>query len=333
MTRARTLPAVAAAAALLTAATCGDALDADPDAGSDPQRPAAGFPVTIENCGREATYDAPPERAVVVYQHTTEIMLALGLADRMAGTAYMDSAIRDDLADAYERVPELAERAPSREQVLAAEPDVVVAGWESAFEDDAASSRDSLAELGIDTYLSTGSCPDFPGAPSLDLVRTDVANLGAIFGVPDRAEELIADIEAPIAEVERSLAGAEPVDVFVYDSGTDRAMTPGGRENTTALIELAGGRNVFADLDDDWAEVSWEDVVARDPDVVLVLDYGDETVDEKEAFLRSHPVASTLRAVRDERFVVAELTDVVPGIRNGDAVAAMAAGFHPDRGT
>jgi iron complex transport system substrate-binding protein len=105
------------------------------------------------------------------------------------------------------------------------------------------------------------------------------------------------------------------------------AFTTGGRENTTALLELAGGRNVFADVDDDRVEVGWEDVVAREPDVVVVLDYGDETVEQKEDFLRSHPVASTLQAVQDERYVVVELTDVVPGVRNGDVVTAMADGF------
>jgi iron complex transport system substrate-binding protein len=329
VTRIRTTrpAAVVLATALLVTACGGD--DATPD--DTAAEAAGGFPVTIENCGTETTYDAPPERAVVIYHHTTEIMLALGLEDRMAGTAYMDSAIRGDFVDAYEQVPELAEESPSREQVLAAEPDIVVAGWPSAFEDDSAGSRQSLTDLGIDTYLSTGSCPDFHGTPGLDLMRDDITNLGAIFGVPDRAEDLIADIETPIADVEESLEGVEPVDVFVYDSGTDQAYTPGGRENTIALIELAGGHNIFADLDDDWADVSWEDVVAREPDVVLILDYGDETVDQKESFLRSHPVASTLRAVRDERFVVANLTDVVPGIRNGDVVAAMAAGFHPDQ--
>ena len=323
----RTVAALAAALLLATAACGGDDDTAGGGSDTGDAEAAGSFPVTVENCGTETTYAAPPEQAVVIYQHTTEIMLALGLEDRMVGTAYMDSAIRDDLVDAYETVPELAKESPSREQVLAAEPDIVVAGWPSAFEDDSAGSRESLAELGIDTYLSTGSCPDFAEDPSLDLVREDITEIGAIFGVPDRAEDLIATIEEPIAEVEASLDGVEPVDVFVYDSGTDQAYTTGGRENTTALVELAGGRNVFADVDDDWVEVSWEDVVAREPDVVLVLDYGDETIEQKEDFLRSHPVASTLQAVQDERYVVVELTDVVPGIRNGDVVTAMADGF------
>lgn len=88
---------------------------------------------------------------------------------------------------------------------------------------------------------------------------------------------------------------------------------------------------MFADVEENFTEVSWEDVVVRDPDAIVILDYGSEAAQDKVASLRTHPVASTLRAVREERFVVVELADVVPGIGNGDAVAAMAEGFHPGR--
>ncbi len=46
---------------------------------------AGGFPLTIENCGLTQTYAAPPQRAVTMNQHVTEVMLALGLQDRMVG--------------------------------------------------------------------------------------------------------------------------------------------------------------------------------------------------------------------------------------------------------
>lgn len=330
----RIRPIALATAALLLAAACGDSDGTDDSAAETTTTEAGGaaaFPVTIENCGIETTYEAPPQRAAVIFQHTTEILLALGLEDSMVGTAYMDSAIRPDLLDAYETVPELAEEDPSREQVLATDPDIVIAGYASGFADDAAGSRESLEDEGIASYLTTIYCEDFAQPSTLELVKEDITELGAIFGVSDRAAQLIDDIDASIDAATAQLEGVEPVDVFVYDSGTDQAFTAAGHENTTTLIELAGGRNVFDDVEDSFTEVSWEDVVARDPDVVLILNYGSETAEDKESFLRSHPVASTLRAVQDERFVVVDLTDVVPGIRNGDVVATMAEGFHPDQ--
>jgi iron complex transport system substrate-binding protein len=336
MTIARSLrPGLAGAALALLAACGGGSTPLDTGAphaagqpAPDPGGTAGRFPVTVENCGLVQTFDRPPTRAVTMNQHVTEVLLALGLEGSMAGTAYLDSAVRADLAGAHAAVPVLAERYPSREQVLAVEPDLVVGGFRSAFGDDAAGSRESLAEAGIATYLTSGYCPDRDEAQTLDLVIGDITNLGAIFGVPDRAEALVAEILAPVEATAARLEGVEPVEVFVYDSGTDQAFTAAGHENTTALLALAVARNVFDDVAAAFTEVSWEDVVARDPDAVVVLDYGDESAEDKVAFLRAHPVASTLRAVQGERFVVVELTDVVPGIRNGDAVAALADGLH-----
>ena len=292
---------------------------------------SAAFPVTIDNCGVSYTYKQAPTRAITMNQHLTEILLALGLADHMVGTAYIDSTIRPDLKADYDKVPVLAGEYPSKEQVVAANPDVVIGGYASAFDDTAAGPRDALLGLGINSYLTAGYCPDFTGPNTVELMKSDIANIGTMFGVPDKAAALIAKIQAPIDTATKAVQGATPTKVFVYDSGTDQAFTAAGREMTTALINLAGGKNVFDDIPKNFAEVNWEDVVARDPDTIVILNYGDTTVDQKEADLAAHPVASTLRAVKSQSYVVVDLTDVVPGIRNGDAILALAKGFHPDR--
>ena len=289
-----------------------------------PQQTETGFPLTVRNCGQEFTVESPPQAAITMNQHVTELLLAMGLEDRMVGTAWLDSVIRADLQAAYDNIPVLAEQYPSREQVLAAEPDFVIGGFSSAFADDAGGTRGSLVEAGIGSYLTSGYCPDFSGRNTLDLVEQDIRNLGAIFGVPDRAEQLIAEINHSIEAAGSSQGNDDLPTVFVYDSGTDQAFTAARNEMTTALIELAGGRNIFDDVDDAFTEVSWEDVIQRDPDLVLVLDYGATSADEKKSFLQSDPRAATLRAVQEDQILVVDLTDVVPGIRNGDAVAAIA---------
>lgn len=314
----------------LAVAACGAGSSAADSTDSASETAEATFPVIIENCGRSVTFETRAERVVTMNQHVTEILLALGVADRIAGTGYMDSDIRSDLAEAYDTVEVLADEYPSREQVLAVDPDLVVGGFASAFDDTAAGDRDKLESFGIDTYLTEIYCPDRQRPASLDLVEADIVALGAALGVPDRAEALVADLRSTVDDVREATVGAERVEAFVYDSGDERAFTAAGFEMTTQLIDAAGGRNIFDDVDAAFTEVSWEDVVDRDPDVVVILDYGDTTVAEKEALLRSHPVASTLAAVQAGRFVVLELTDVVPGIRNGDAVRSLATGFHPD---
>lgn len=93
--------------------------------------PAAGpgYPLTLQNCGRQVVIDAPPQRAVSLNQSSTEILLSLGLAHRMAGTATWTDPVRSDLAADNARVPRLAVNKPSLETVLDAGPDLVTASF------------------------------------------------------------------------------------------------------------------------------------------------------------------------------------------------------------
>ncbi len=133
--RRATAAALALAAALLTAG-CG-ASDGTAAGGPKATAPAEGFPVTVDNCGVRTTYDRPPSRVVTIHQHPAELMLALGLKDRMVGTAFPDSAVLPELREDYAAIPELSEREPSFEKVLEAEPDFVYGGYASAFDENA----------------------------------------------------------------------------------------------------------------------------------------------------------------------------------------------------
>ncbi|BFO16782.1 hypothetical protein SHKM778_31700 [Streptomyces sp. KM77-8] len=125
------LRATAVSVVLLTVG-CGASDAGGGDAKSTAAVPA-GFPVTVDNCGVRTTYDRPPSRVVTIHQHPAELLLALGLEDRMAGTAFPDSAVLPELREKYEAIPELAEREPSFEKILDAEPDLVYGGYGSAF--------------------------------------------------------------------------------------------------------------------------------------------------------------------------------------------------------
>lgn len=115
---------------------------------------AGPFPVTIENCGVEATFDAPPERAITMNQGATEIMLALGLEDHMTGTAYLDDVILPEFEDAYESIPVLSDTYPSQEVLFGSDPDFIYGSYSSAFGEEAAGPREQLAELSIGSYVS-----------------------------------------------------------------------------------------------------------------------------------------------------------------------------------
>ncbi len=85
----------------------------------------------------------------------------------------------------------------------------------------------------------------------------------------------------------------EPVRVFVYDSGTEKPFTSGRFGIPTAMIEAAGGINIMEDVEKSWTEVSWEPVIDRNPEVIVIVDYGDVTAEQKIAFVKENPAFKT----------------------------------------
>ncbi|MGY0488075.1 ABC transporter substrate-binding protein [Streptomyces sp. WG-D5] len=327
---ARVAATVAALSATVLTAGCGPS---GPDSGSADNRPKAaaakGFPVTVDNCGVTTTYDKPPSRVVTIHQHPAELLLSLGLRGRMVGTAFPDSAVLPDLREDFASVPELARKAPSFEKVLEAEPDFVYGGYASAFDEKEGRSRATFADAGIDTYLNREYC----GGKNVTMRDTyaEIRTLGRIFGVSERADALVSDLRRRVAKAAAAVEDAPDVPVFVYDSGDKSAFTAGGRGLGTQLIQQAGGRNVFADLDDVFGDVSWEQVVERRPEVIAIYDYaGDKSVEQKKRYLLAQPALADVPAIKNKRFVVLPLTATLVGVRSAYAVEDLARGLHPE---
>ena len=123
-------------------------------------------------------------------------------------------------------------------------------------------------------------------------------------------------------------AYADPVTVFAYDSGEEAPFTacqgmPGD------IIKLAGGISIFDDIEAGWATPSWEEVVERDPDVILVLDY-DGDVEEKIEFLKTNDATKDLTAVKEGRIFSACCADMQGSAGSADTVEIIARQLYPD---
>jgi iron complex transport system substrate-binding protein len=293
------------------------------------------YPVSVQSCGEPVVFDAAPERAVVNDDNMVELMFALGLTDRMA--AYAAAGPRLRLAvfeDDYAAVPYLGDDYFSLEPVLGVDPDFVFSGWNYGFDADGIN-PDVLDELGIPSYVLNESCrrvDDTLAPATVEEWYGDVRNIAAIFGVPERAEALIAHWEERLARVaERLPADAEPVPVFSYGWGQD---APGGGLGLTIVPELyrvAGAVNVFEDLLEMWGTVSWEAFVEARPELVVVTDYGvGQTGEEKIEFLLSVEGNDQVPAIANERFLVLPQEAVNPGIRIVDGIEELAATLHPE---
>ncbi len=252
---------------------------------------AAAFPVTVKSCNREVTFDAAPKAAISNDVNLTEMMLVLGLRDHMAGYTgisgwkTLDPEMREGVAE----LPELSAKYPSKEVLAGADADFFFAGWNYGMKVGGEVTPETLEPLGIKTYELTESCI-FVGPKaksSMEDMYNDILNLGAIFGVEDKAKALVEGYKAKLAEVTAKVDHTNPLRVFVYDSGEDTPFTAGKYAMPTALIEAAGGVNIMDDLDKSWATVAWEPVVERNPQVVVIVNYGDVTAEQKIAFMKA----------------------------------------------
>ena len=299
---------------------------------------ATAYPVTISNCGTSVTYTQAPARAVSNDINTAEDMLALGLQSHMVGEFAASGSLPSgqpfpaQFAAGFKQVHEVSPGYFTLEQLVALHPDFLFAGWNYGLQAGTNLPPDGLSKYGIRTLALTESCAHVqPGksAVSIDDTYQDLRNLGAIFGVPGRAQHVISAMTAQVAAARAKIAGMKPVTVFDYDSGEAAPFTGPGLAMPNALISLGGGTNIFAGLKQSWTSVSWEQVVKADPQCIIINDYGTPTAAQKEKFLETSPITRGLTAVKNRCFLPLSYDQVTPSPRNAAAAVAIARWLHP----
>ncbi|MFE5335651.1 putative F420-0 ABC transporter substrate-binding protein [Isoptericola sp. NPDC056573] len=325
------VPGVALLALSLAALTgCGqDPADAAPSAApTDGSAGGTTYPLTLDNCGVETTVDGAPQRVVTIKSSTTEMLLALGLGDRIVGSAFLDGPVPDSLADAAADVPAvaepMAEQVPGAEAVLGLEPDLVYAGWESNLTADGAGDRATLAKLGVATYVSPAACkaPEYmPDPLTFDDVFAEIDEVGEVFDASDAADDLVAtqqDALASVAPDDRGLTA------LWYSSGDDIPYVGAGIGAPQMIMDAVGLENVAGDVDDTWTSFSWEQAIEADPDVVVLVDATWNSAEQKIERLESNPATARMTAVREGRYLIVPFPASEAGVRNVDAVVDLA---------
>lgn len=287
--------------------------------------------VSVDSCNRQVQFDAPPQAAISNDVNLTEMMLVLGLADRMVGYTGISGwkTLDEEMRAGVEALPELSAKYPTKEVLVGADADFFFAGWNYGMKVGGEVTPETLAPFGIKVYELTESCIHIGDKPkvSIDDMYNDLTNLGKIFQVENKAAALVAGYKAELAAFTADLETGDPLRVFVYDSGEDSPFTAGRYAMPTALIEAAGGTNIMDDFEKSWGTVNWEAVVERNPEVVVIVNYGNVTAAEKRAFMMNNPAFADLDAVKNDRFVVLEYVEATPGPRNINAVKKLANGF------
>ena len=293
---------------------------------------AAWAQTTVQSCARDVTFDKVPQAAISNDVNLTEMMLVLGLADHMVGYTGVSGwkTLDEEMRAGVAELPELSERYPSKEVLIGADADFFFAGWNYGMKVGGEVTPETLAPFGIQVYELTESCIHVgeKAKSSMDDMYNDLLNLGRIFDVEAKAEALVAGYRADLAALtDAGGTTTEAPRVFVYDSGEDAPFTAGRYAMPTALIEAAGGTNIMDDFEKSWATVTWEEVVDRNPEIVVIVNYGDVTAEQKRDFMMQNPAFAEIDAVKNDRFVTLEYVEATPGPRNIKAVQKLATAF------
>lgn len=278
---------------------------------------------TLDNYGRTIQITQKPSKVLTLGPNCSELFCALGLDNYIIGNT-LDNHSRgplEEYKEAYNCIPELNYSSATRESVLSSGADFIYGiDWEFG---DEALDVDELTQFGMTTYMNKAS--------TLEQIYQEITDLGRIFEIEDKAKAFIDDQKSRIQKVNDLVSKQEPIKVLVYDSGGNGVFTCSGSNFETLLIEQAGGKNIFDDLKSaQWVTVSQEEVLKRDPDVILIHDYDSPSLEEKIKEIKNDPALSKLDCVKQERFVSISLESVLPGDRMAYTVEYLAKGFYPD---
>jgi iron complex transport system substrate-binding protein len=304
------------------------------------------FPLTVDSCGRKVTIAKRPTRVAAQLRNEVETLLFLGLADSIVAWAGPGTPNRTPALTAeYAKLGESGRFPLSKEVLVGARAELLLSNF--AFQ---GTTPADLAPLGISMLQPTAYCGE-PGAVGggtagagaprkpdgkpavVDAILGDVQTLGQIFGVEARARTLADQQRARLDAVATAVKGKDRPTVapVFFMAGLDGAPRVEGRLGIPqAMIDIAGGTNVFEKLDQSFIDISPEAFLEARPEVILVIESGTSPpLDAVRSMMRTNPKYSQIPAVVNDRFVTISAEEYMPGLRFADAVERLAAALHP----
>lgn len=267
---------------------------AAPTTEAAPAETAGAYPHTFSNCGLDVTVDAAPERIVIMNSAPVTMLDSLGLMDRVTHRAgkYPEAYYSDELNAKIAKIPALTSQTDSSghlvislETVLETEPDIVFASESETI------SRKALADAGITLFTNPSFCKGHGEGEAAVEYETPLAKYsniydtintyGGIFDKRDEAAAAVAALEKRVAEVADAAvmpAGTKAATLYVESDG-GQLWAYGPKSMSHPQMESLGMTNVFSDLKERVVEVSIEELIDRNPDVLILLHSDPENSD------------------------------------------------------
>ncbi|WP_367066742.1 ABC transporter substrate-binding protein [Oryzisolibacter sp. LB2S] len=305
---------------------------------------ATEYPLTVHNCGHAQTFRQAPASAVTIGQAGTEMLYALGLGDKVVGTALWFNAVQPRFKAINDKVPRLADNDPSFEAVIGKRPQLLVSQFEwMVGKEGVVGTREQFHDLGIATYAMPSDCEGKNNLSGADGTRTavydvqslykSVRQLAQIFDVQDRGEALVKDLVERQAQAVAKVraTGLKDVSAALWFSSADLAIDPymaGAKGVAGTMMRTLGLRNVVTSAEE-WPTVGWETLAKANPSVLIIarMDrrrFPADDYQKKLQFLQSDPVTRHMDAVKHNRIVIVDADALQGSIRMVDGMEQIA---------
>jgi iron complex transport system substrate-binding protein len=302
-----------------------------------------GVPIKLENCDEMLNLSSPPERVVTVGQASTEILYALGLHDRVAGTSNWFTDVDEKYREVNADIERIADNFPSFEGVIGKKPDLVTADFLFTIgPQGAVGKREQFHSLGINTYVLASQCINQDGSKGIDGTRTamfslddlyrNIRDIAHLFAVRERGKELIDSIrkrETAVVEQAKKHQTDGLTAVFWYSSaalGVDPWVA--GRKTVADWMMSTLGIENVVQSEEVWPMVGWETIAQANPDIIVVAEmsrrrFEGDDYKKKLEFLRTDPVTKEMDAVKNNRVVVMDAHAMDVTLRSIDGLETL----------
>ncbi|MCR5321515.1 MAG: ABC transporter substrate-binding protein [Lachnospiraceae bacterium] len=330
----RILASVLSLAMAVTVVGCGKTVPTGGAGSSD----AEGFEtVTIENYNQTTEYEKKPEQVVCLSLNSAEIIAALGEANSIIAVQTGNNTLEDVLPDVHDalkdvEVPDTINTGmpPTLEAMLDLKPDFVAMNGYYFFVPFFGTVED-YQQNDVKLYVTEGSYVD---SCTIENTYHDIQNLGLIFGKTEKAEKMIQNMKDRFDSVQKVVKDAEKVSVMAFDSINEDGLytVAGGNGLEQQLLDMAGANNVFSDVESDFSTVSVEEILARNPEYIVIHAYtcNENDAQSKIDALKAEKELAEVEAIKNDHFIIVNMVQVTPGLQNVDFTETIAKSVHPD---
>ena len=239
----------------------------------------------------------------------------------MAGTAYLDNPILPELKEKFDKIPVLSDKYPTKEKFYSVKPDFVT-GWKSLINPQRFGPEEELNKNGVEVFFLK-SLED----ERIEVLYQDILDLGKIFGLEKNSEKLVNVMKRELHEISKKIPKNKKK-VFAYDSGDKQPLVVGGNGMGRFVIEAAGGENLTNDVKNGFGNTTWENILIKNPEYIIIVDYGDTSYESKVKFLKEESPIKTLKAVKENKFIKVSLAGISPGVRLVSEIKNIAKQLH-----